>query len=95
MYSVQKCSEKAGRIKIQKLSMKETWPPRRSLDNQFPFAQMNVGEAFFMRYDECSKYDLKLAKERVARYNRQYAVKFAIIEHNDEHGKRREIARIR
>ncbi len=67
--------------------------PERSLGKEFPFHGMQVGDAFYLRFDETSPYIRSLAKERLKRYNRSYRVYYVAIKHEDE-PKRLEVARI-
>lgn len=59
----------------------------------FPFKRLQVGQSFFMRYDEATPHEFWQVKEQIRRYNKQYAVFFYAIKHKDE-PKRLEIARL-
>ena len=63
------------------------------LDEMFPFSKMQVGQSFYLRYDECPIQFFPKAKYLVARLNRYFNVYFLTIEHKDE-PHRIEVARL-
>jgi hypothetical protein len=91
MYIIKKSSERALKIKAPVLKNKQPLPVLISFE--FPFKALSVGESFYLQYNENPYYKFSLVRERANRYNKKYAVHFAIIKH-DDFPKRLEIARI-
>jgi hypothetical protein len=92
MYKLYPASEKALNHKISTPLGPLPWPPRRSVDRMFPFQQMAVGECFRIDIRNTPAYDYRLLKERIARYNRIFKVRFFTVRF--ENGNIFEVARI-
>lgn len=93
MFLVKPCSEKAKRLVFYpNFGDKPPFIGTR-IGKEFPFAAMGIGQSFFMQRRECSLPEFSLVKQRIARYNRMYAVYFATVKHNDE-PQRLEIVRL-
>ncbi len=90
-YALKPHSKRANNVFVP--DIKNTKPFKHKLNDQFPFQAMKVGESFFMINSETTHYERSIAKERVSRYNRCFAVYFVTLKHEDE-PKRLEIARI-
>lgn len=84
-YKVHKMSQKAFKIFVPKLKYTlPNFPPKRTLDRQFPFAAMIAGECFLLRDYETTPAIYSRCREFVARYNRTYYCHFVIIRHEQE-----------
>lgn len=78
-YAIRLSSERAKKINIPKLTNKKELSKRIAKD--FPFYAMKPGNSFYMRFDETSLTDRKLAKRRVFNYNKTYLVYFVVLKH--------------
>lgn len=80
-YMIRSSSEQAKQMFAPVVTNQEPLPLR--IGKEYPFNSLMIGQSFFLKFNETLPYVRILAKERISRYNKKYAVYFVTVKHSD------------
>lgn len=84
MFILQPSTERARKVVVWLSSLPDRPEFMKSIDRSgYPFRAMHKGQSFFMRYAECTPYQIAQGKKYARLYNKKYNRWFEIVLHKE------------